>query len=343
MGTVVGWQPKSKTAVVALNSGRLMTIHAVRRHKPGTRVRVTGIKWGRPTAGIKWSRAPQGIKWGIKWARNGTFQSGLRPVSQTRKTRVRGVVVQRYAGAVAVGTRGGVVVVRQAVWLPRNGKKTKALHAVRPAVGDLVTTNVTIAANGTLHGDGVRVIPTAGPIPIPTGGELRRVGNTVRVTTVVDSSFVVATSMKVPVGVDVSGIRPGTEVSATATLNADKSLRLAQLAPNGSFTAANDPSQQITAPPAAPATSLGLIDEAIRRWSAARSDNRVTDATVAENGLTLLQQARSAAEGGQWDAVAVALDQFQQILEDGYGVSVEASVVANQISLISVILLRLPS
>ncbi len=345
MGTVVGWQPKSKTAVVALNSGRLMTIHAVRRQAPGTRVRVQGIKWGQPTSGIKWSRAPRGIKWGIKWARNGTFQSRLQPVSRSKRVRIRGVVVQRYRGAVAIGTRGGVVVVRQAVWLPRTGRKTKALHATRPAVGDLVTTNALIGPLGRLHGDGVRVIPTAAPLPVPTGGVLRRTAsaNVIRITSTTDPSYPVATTLAVPGGVDVSRLKPGTEVSATATVNPDRSLRVADLAPNTSFAAANDPSQQITVPPPAPAISLGLMDEALRHWNLARTEGRISDPILAEEGVRLLNQARFAAADGQWESAAAALDSFQTLIVDANGQGVETAVVANQISLISVILLRLPT
>lgn len=345
MGTVVAWQGKSKTAVVALTSGRLMTVHAVRRQKPGTRVRVNGIKWGTPTAGIKWSRAPQGIKWGIKWARNGTFQSSLRPVAPAKRVRIRGVVVQRYRGAVAVGTRGGVVVVRQAVWLPKTGRRTKALHATRPAVGDLITTDVTIGPAGRLHGDGVRVIPTTVPVAVPTGGALRRTAsrNTIRITSTTDPAFTVSATMSLPDGVDVSRIRPGTEVSATATVNSDGSLRVAQLAPNTSFAAGNDPNQQIAVPPPAPAVSLGLIDEAIVRWNLARAEDRITDAALAENGLTLLRQARVAAGDGRWESAAAALDAFQTLIEEADGQGIASSVVANQISLVSVILLRLPT
>jgi len=43
----------------------------------GTRVTLTGIKWGTPIKGIKWARQPKGIKWGIKWGRNGTYQSAI--------------------------------------------------------------------------------------------------------------------------------------------------------------------------------------------------------------------------------------------------------------------------
>jgi len=343
-GTVVAWQGKSKTAVVALESGRMMTVHALRRVKPGTRVRVNGIKWGKPTSGIKWSRAPRGIKWGIKWARNGTYQSNLRPIGTAKRARVRGVVVKRYRNAVAIGTRGGVVVVRQAVWLPRTGKRTKSTMS-RPAVGDLVTTNVTfVGPNARMYGDGVRVIPTAGPVPVPTGGSMDRVNETKRtvsIASVNDPAYVVRATMGVPGTVNMNRLRAGSEVSATATLNADGSLRVAQLAPNASFSAANDPSQQIVTAPAAPAASIGLIDEAMRRWNQARSSGQILDATLYEPGLTLLRSARVAASDGQWQSAATALDQFQGILETGYPTRLDARVVAAEVSLVSVIMLRL--
>ena len=62
LGTVVAWQAKSKTAVVALSSGRLMTIHALRKRSIGTRVRVTGTRprsaSGRATAASRPATAP---------------------------------------------------------------------------------------------------------------------------------------------------------------------------------------------------------------------------------------------------------------------------------------------
>ncbi len=343
-GTVVAWQAKSKTAVVALGSGRMMTVHALRRVKPGTRVRVEGIKWGRPTSGIKWSRAPRGIKWGIKWSRNGTYKSNLRPTGKASRTRVRGVVVKRYRNAVAIGTRGGVVVVRMAVWLPRGGKTTKSTMS-RPAVGDLVTTNVRfVGSNARMYGDGVRVIPTVGAVPVPTGGSMDRVDDakrTISIASINDPAYVVRSTMNMPGTVDMNRLQPGTEVSATATVNADGSLRVAQLAPNGSFEAGNDPSQQIITAPAAPATSIAMIDEAVRRWNQARSDGQILDATMYAPGLALLNQARAAALDGQWQSAATALDQFQTMIETGYPGRLDARVVAAEVSLISVAMLRL--
>lgn len=347
--TVVAWQAKSKSAVVALKSGHLMTVHGVRKQKPGTRVRVQGIKWGTPSAGIKWSKAPKGIKWGIKWARNGTFQSTLQILKKAAapkakpkarpKVRVRGVVVKRYRGAVAIGTKGGVVVVRQAVWLPKKGKKTKSLHATRPAVGDLVTTNAEIVGpEGRLYGDGVRVIAVAQPVPVPMGGKLLKSSNknTIRISADIDPAYSVVTTMKVPGGVDVSSIKPGTEVAATATINPDKTLRMAELSPNTSFAAANNPNAQIVAPPPAPAASVALIAEALSDWQSAVAAGQVTDAGVAASGRDLLQQAHTAASDGRIDAATTALDQFLTLLETR-AATIGPVARARAISLVSVI------
>jgi len=343
LGTVVAWQAKSKTAVVALSSGRLMTIHALRKRSIGTRVRVTGIKWGTPTAGIKWARATSGIKWGIKWARNGTYQSHLNPISRVTRVRIRGVVVKRYAGAVAIGAPGGVVVVRQASWLPRAGKKTTVPQAKRPVVGQLVTTNARIVGpHGRLYGDGVRIIPTAGRLPVPIGGSLKRSATrtTVRITSANDPAYTVTTTMQIPAGVDASAMRPGTEVAATATVSADGSLRVAQLAPNTSFAAANNPNLQIVVPTPASDTTLALIDEAVTRWNRARAENRITDATVAADGLAFLRQAKLAGAVGDWVSAAMALDLFLGVVESNDG-TIDAEVAAGQVSFVSAILLRL--
>ena len=155
-GVVVEWRGRSGTALVALRSGRLLAVHSLRRVVPGTRVRVDGIKWGTPSRGIKWSAPPQGIKWGIKLSRNGTYVSNLRRVGGSRGTPVRGIVVRRFRNGVAIGTRGGIVVVRMAVWLPGGTKRTNV--RVLPAVGETITTNVRFGRQGRLLGDGVRFV-----------------------------------------------------------------------------------------------------------------------------------------------------------------------------------------
>lgn len=77
-GVVLTWRAHNKVAVIAQPSGKLLAIHSIRKVTPGTRVTVQGIKWGTPTRGIKWAAPGRGIKWGIKWGRNGTYQSPIR-------------------------------------------------------------------------------------------------------------------------------------------------------------------------------------------------------------------------------------------------------------------------
>ena len=105
-GVIVGYRAQSSTVIVAVPSGKMKAIHALRSGRTGTRVRIRGIKWGAPISGIKWGRAPSGIKWGIKWGLNGTLSSPLDRIGSSSTVRIRGVVLTRSRTAIAIATTG---------------------------------------------------------------------------------------------------------------------------------------------------------------------------------------------------------------------------------------------
>jgi hypothetical protein len=310
-GVVVDWRGRSGTAVVALRSGRLLAVHSLRRVTPGSRVRVDGIKWGTPAQGIKWSAPPRGIKWGIKLGRNGTYVSNLRRTGGSAGTPVRGVVVRRFRNAVAIGTRGGIVVVRMAVWLPRGTKRTKAREL--PSVGDTITTNVRFGGRGRLLGDGARFVDSGSSPVIPVAGRVSRVmtaDRLVQVSSVSDPAFKVVTTLSVPTTIDIAKITVGQEVAAATSLTADGALRLQEISRNETFAAANDPASTLVAPPPADAATLDLLRRAIDRWTAGRLAGGVPDAAVYETGLARLERAQVAAQDGNRPVARVEVDSF---------------------------------
>ena len=311
-GVVVGWRDQSNTAVVALRSGRLISVHALRKATPGTRVRVDGIKWGTPTRGIKWSVAPRGIKWGIKWSRlSGTYTSSLRPGGRVSRTPVRGVVVGRNRNGVAIGTRGGIVVVRMAVWLPRGGRRTKAVRL--PRRGDTILTYVRFGSRGRLIGDGVRYLDARGSVAVPVSGRLSRVNATarkIRVTNAGDPDFPVNVTLGVPTTIDMARLPAGGEVASTSTLNADGSLRVASISDNSSFDSSNDPANTQVAPPPADAETLLAIARITERWTAGRAEGGITDQVLYDAGLARLQRADAAARDGNLPVATTELEAF---------------------------------
>ncbi len=311
-GVVVDWRARSGTATVALGSGRLLAIHSVRRVQPGTRVRIDGIKWGTPTSGVTWSVAPQGVKWGIKWARNGTYSSRLLSIRRAGGTPVRGVVVRRFGGGVAIGTPGGVVVVRMAVWLPKTGNATTNAFAL-PVRGDTIVTNVRFGPHGRLHGDGVRILTTSGTAAIPISGRLSAMdvsSRTVRISNISDPSFPVHTNLTVPSTIDMARLVVGREVVAAASVTPDGTVRAGAIAANETFTAGNDPANMQIAPPPADADTLGLLHQAIERWDTGRAQGEVTDQAVYDAGRARLQRADAAARDGNRPAARAELDAF---------------------------------
>lgn len=310
-GVVVDWRGRSGTAVVALRSGHLLAVHSLRRVAPGTRVRVEGIKWGTPISGIKWSARPRGIKWAIRLGRNGTYVSNMLRVGGARGTSVRGVVVRRFRNGVAIGTRGGVVVVRMAVWLPSGTKRTNA--RVLPVVGDTIATNVRFGRRGRLLGDGVRFVSTGRSTTIPVSGRLSKVvtaNRTVQISRVSDPAFRVVTTLDVPTTIDMAKLAVGQEVAATATVAADGALRVNEISRNETFAAANDPASTQVAPPPADAATLDLLRRAIDRWTAGRLAGGVTDQTVYENELARLQRANAAAQDGNRPVARAEVEMF---------------------------------
>lgn len=309
-GVVLAWRARSGTATVALRSGRLLGIHSLRRVQPGTRVRVDGIKWDTPTSGIKWSVAPQGIKWGIKWSRNGTYSSRLNALRRVRRTPVRGVVVQRFGGGVAIGTPGGIVVVRMAVWLPKTGHaRTNALEPVR---GDTITTNVTIGRRGRLHGDGARIL-AGGTRVVAVSGRLSAIDSanrSVRISNISDPSYPVHANLTVPSTIDMARLVIGSEVVVSAGVTPAGTMRVNQIARNETFAAGNDPANIQVASPPADAGTLGLLHRAIDRWTAGHVNGEITDQAVYDAELARLQRADAAARDGNRPVARTELDAF---------------------------------
>lgn len=310
-GVVVDWRARSGTATVALRSGRLLAIHSLRRVQPGTRVRVDGIKWDTPTSGITWSVQPQGIKWGIKWSRNGTYSSRLNALRRVRGTRVRGVVVQRFGGGVAIGTPGGIVVVRMAVWLPKTGHaRTNALE--RPVRGDTIITNVKIGRRGRLHGDGARIL-AGGTRVVAVSGRLSAIdtaNRSVRISNISDPSYPVHANLAVPSTVDMARLVIGSEVVVSAGVTPAGTMRVNQIARNETFAAGNDPANIQVASRPADAGTLGLLRGAIDRWTAGHVNGEITDQTVYDAELARLLRADAAAGDGNRPAARTELDAF---------------------------------
>ena len=343
LGVVVDWRPRSNTAIVAMPSGRILAIHALRKVKPGTAVRVGGIKWGTPTPGIKWSTAPRGIKWGIKWGRNGTYTSRLTALRRSPSAPVQGVVVRRFGRAVAVGTRGGTIVVRMAVWLPKAGNSvTNGLGL--PIVGDTVRTNVTVGPRGRLHGDGVVITPARANQVIPISGRLSAVdpaARTIRISNVSDPSYPVHTKLGVPTAIDIARLTVGREVAATAQLATDGTLRLNTISSNESFAAGNDPANLVVAPPPADGDTLALLKRAIDRWTVGRAQGEVTDQALFNSALGKLQRAEAAARDGNPAVARAELDAVYLEVSSAIPVGVAPAVAADVLALSDAVFDRL--
>jgi hypothetical protein len=343
-GVVLDWRPRSRTAIVAMPSGRMLAIHALRKVQPGTTVRVGGIKWGTPSPGIKWSAPPRGIKWGIKWGRNGTYSSRLTALRRAPSAPVQGVVVRRFGRAVAVGTRGGTIVVRMAVWLPKTGNAVTNGVAL-PIVGDTIRTNVTVGPRGRLHGDGVRFVSSASNTPIiPVSGRLSAVDTTVRtirISNVSDPSYPVQTTLGVPTAIDISRLTVGREVAATAQLASDGTLRVNTISSNESFAAGNDPANQLVAPAPAGADTLGLLTMAINRWTLGRTQGEVLDAALYDSALGKLQRADAAARDGNPAVARAELDAFYVEVASAIPAGVTPGVAAEVLALADAVFDRL--
>jgi hypothetical protein len=249
-GVVVHYRDENGVAIVAQPNGRLLAIHSLRKVTPGQRVTVQGIKWGTPTAGIKWSVAPRGIRWGIKWGRNGSYQSGLRKRG-TRKavwTPVRGPVVKRFGKkAVAIGTPGGVVVVRVALRRGSEGLAgQKSLFATElPPVGATVSVRIFFGPNGVKLGRDLRYLKP--PVPgaaLPVAGEIESIDTVTKTMVLLDDqdrAYPVRIRVALPDEFSVKLYTPGQEAAVEGTVSADGSLSATLIGPNGDFAAADDP------------------------------------------------------------------------------------------------------
>ena len=258
-GVVVAWQAASKTAVVVTTNRRVYTVHSLRRVRPGTRVRVDGIKWGAPTSGIKWSVAPRGIKWGIRFARNGTYQSRLTTLGGATTTSLRGKVVRRYGRrAVAVGIRGATVILpltRGAVWLP-SGKVQKS-RAPLGAFGSTVVVRLGFARGRAVARGVTQIAPPVSSAPVPVSGRIVAASAmsrslTVRAGTV---AFPLDVTIAIPPAVDI-GLYPVGSVLASQIITAtDGSLRPVELSLNGSFGQADSATTSVTVDPTTAGTT----------------------------------------------------------------------------------------
>jgi hypothetical protein len=252
-GVVVAWQPASKTAVVVATNRRVYTVHSLRRVRPGTRVRVDGIKWGTPTSGIKWLVAPRGIKWGIRFARNGTYQSRLTTLGVATTTSLRGKVVRRYGGrAVAVGIRGATVIVpltRGAVWLP-SGKVQKGT-APLGAFGSTVVVRLGFAGGRAVARGVTQIAPPVLNARVPVAGRIVAANAasrslTVRAGTV---AFPLDVTIAIPPAVNIGLYPVGSVLASQIITAADGSLRPVELSLNGSFGQADSPTTSVAVDP----------------------------------------------------------------------------------------------
>ncbi len=264
-GVVVGRTIDGKaTIVVARGNQRVYVIHTLRRLPAGTRVRVGGIKWGTPTSGIKWSRPPAGIKWGIKWARNGTFQSRLTVLpGRLQSASLRGGRIVRRFGAsgVAVSYPGATFVVkvsRRAVWLP-GGKMTSASTGLGE-IGSTVDLRLAIGRRGGLVA--TRVVQQSPPVAgaaIPLAGTIVAadpVNRTLTIRSSNDLAFPLDILVTVPVGVDL-GIFPIGSSVATKVVPSAADVNVfyaAEISRNDTFAQADaEPAPTASASPATPA------------------------------------------------------------------------------------------
>jgi hypothetical protein len=263
--------------VVTRGNQRAYVIHTLRAVKPGARVRIGGIKWGTPTSGITWSTPRPGIKWGIKWARNGTFQSRLTvlPGRLASATLRGGRVIRRYGqGAVAVSFPGGTYVVRvsrRAVWLP-GGKLTSSAGGMAD-VGSTVDLRVAIGRKGGIVATQVlqQKPPRAGD-QLPLAGRVATadlVNRTLTISSGTDPSFPLDTVVTVPVGADLGTYPAGTHVASTVVIgeNGDTTTYAATLARNGSFAEADAPETTVALMLPNP-VHVASIEDMVSKWEA---------------------------------------------------------------------------
>ncbi len=245
-GVVVTWRPQNRVAIVAQPNGNLLAIHALRKVAPGTRVTVSGIKWGTPTSGIKWAAPAQGIKWGIKWGRNGSYQSGLRKKKAKKAvwTPVRGPIVKRIGKkAVAVGTPGGSVVFRVS-FARIQGHAANAVDTL-PPVGATISVRVFFGKNGVKVGRDIKYLKP--PVPgasLPFAGKILSINPVTRTMVVEDDqdpAYPIRVTVKLPAAFTLTPYTVGQEVAVAGTLSSGGTLALTSIGPNNNFDQADDP------------------------------------------------------------------------------------------------------
>lgn len=250
-GVVLTWRAHNKVAVIAQPSGKLLAIHSIRKVTPGTRVTVQGIKWGTPTRGIKWAAPGRGIKWGIKWGRNGTYQSPIRRGKKAVWTPVRGPIVKRFGKkAIAIGTRGGIVVVRTPAL--RRGSEglagQKSLNAAAlPPVGATVSVRVFFGPKGNRIGRDLKYLKP--PIPgaiLPVAGRIVAIDPVAKTMVLVDRqdpAFPVRFVVALPPEFTLAPYEVGEDVAAEGTIAPTGAVTATLIGPNDNFTEADDPTQ----------------------------------------------------------------------------------------------------
>lgn len=330
---VVKWQPRSKTLVVVTPTGRMMTLHGLRRTRVGTRVRIEGIKWGAPLAGVKWGLQPRGVEWGIKWAINGTYSAKLRTIGRVSRTRVRGIVIARNQRAIAVTAPGGVLIVRMAVWLPPT---TKSLNGeIAPKLGEVVDINANVDANGLLQGSGIRIEGSAAR-HIPLTGTVSAISNAtghVNLSVSRDPILPVSFNLQLPAPV-LKTLKVGDEVTATVVLDDLGQLVVKTIGPAAGFNAANDPARQLTVPPIVPAATLTAIETVSTELQASAA--AISDPAVVSQGAALVAETRARAEAGDIPGALASMTTFANLVKTGRdagtvpnGVAVRLIALAN--------------
>lgn len=360
---IVKWQPRSKTVVVATPSGRMMTIHALRPTRVGTRVRIQGVKWGTTIAGVKWGLRPAGVKWGVKWAANGTYSAKLRKIGVAGSTRIRGVVVARNRRAIAVGAPGGVVIIRTAVWLPGGTTTLKAFRP--PRAGDVVSVDVRLGTRGVIGSRNLRIVSTA-PRPIFVAGtitDLDPVTRTIRLTVSTDPVLPIVLTIPLPADLDIATLATGLEVAGSVIVDpATGGLTLTALGPVANPAVSNDPALQYVAPASGggatptstpgtpanpgtpggpqppsppttpvPAATLTAISATASAFQAAVTGGMVTDPPLIAQANGLLASTLARAQAGDLAGALRDLTAFAQLVRSGRDAGSIPGAVAAQL------------
>ena len=301
-GVVVAWSPAARANVVTTMDNRVLVIHSLRRYRPGTRVRIRGIKWGRSMRGVKWGFRPRGIKWGIMQARNGTYFAGLRPMGRTTKLRLRGTVVRRYTHGVGISVAGATFTLRTAPGAWTSGSN---LMSMTPSggIGSQVQFDVRVNTAGRATVIKARELRPATPsASVPYAGTVIAVNPSTGVVIVdatTDPAFPLRFVLTTPIGTNLASVRRGQRISGTATTSpiGGSELFATAIADNSSFTAADNAAAVVTmhAPDAAMLVSIHTLRA---KW---RQEG------VAEGRFTLEGLGLAAAGGSQLALVERAL------------------------------------